>query len=103
MRAWADDECNRDFSPIDISAKELIRHRPITPTGWALFISTERIHNSMKCIAKNYKIDRLRELRPDDPDFSPKFDEIAKDLKEHIRSGHPQSKTRHNGKSCPGK
>lgn len=57
----------------------------------------------MKCLAKESHINQLRELSPNDPDFSRKFDEIVGNLKEHIRSGHPLSKTRHSGKSCPGK
>jgi hypothetical protein len=57
----------------------------------------------LKCLVRDSKIKQLTNLRPDDPDFSSKFEEIAKDLKEHIRYGHPRSRRIHRGKSCPGK
>ena len=64
----------------------------------------------MKCFTKESIITDLRTLHPDDPDFSRKFDESAKKLKEHIRSGHVKSKICHSSgkplpgdKPCPGK
>ncbi len=57
----------------------------------------------LKCLVRDSKIKQLTNLRPDDPNFSSKFDEITKDLKEHSLYGHPLSRSVHRGKSCPGK
>ena len=48
----------------------------------------------MKCFAEESLIKAIKQLRPNDPEFSARFDELAKSLKEHIRLGHHSSTTR---------
>jgi hypothetical protein len=52
------------------------------------------------CSAKESLIKELKELRPSDPAFVQKFDEVTGKLKQHITSGHPHSKHNTSGKPC---
>jgi hypothetical protein len=54
----------------------------------------------LRCSRKESLVRELKALRASDPEFPRKFEEVTQTLREHITSGHPQSKHHPIGKPC---